>query len=214
VSDLYPAVVETPRLRLVSRRPKHVGVHEAYGLCSAPEMDDVTRYMPWSRHETPNVTKDFLDRGESSWSDAESADYAIIPREGETGAGEIAGFGGLHTEWDRRVGELGLWLRPRYWGRGYSGERAAALAALAFDVLDLEVVSVSHVAANGKSQRAIEKYMAALGGGRDGRERNSIVIDGESADELRYSVSRRDWLATSGDYDAEFRWELDPDDVR
>nr|WP_223174039.1 GNAT family protein [Haloferax sp. AS1] len=200
---------------MVARRPKHIGVHEAYELCSAPEMDDVTRHMPWSRHETPKVTKEFLDRGESSWTDAESADYAIIPRESEDGAGEIAGFGGLHTEWDRRVGELGLWLRPRDWGRGYSGERAAALAALAFDVLDLDVVSVSHVADNEKSKRAIEKYMAALGGDRDGRERNSIVIDGEPADELRYSVAREDWLATTGgDYDAEFRWSLDPDDVR
>nr|WP_240943086.1 GNAT family protein [Haloferax alexandrinus] len=200
---------------MVARRPKHIGVHEAYELCSAPEMDDVTRHMPWSRHETPKVTKEFLDRGESSWTDAESADYAIIPRESEDGAGEIAGFGGLHTEWDRRVGELGLWLRPRDWGRGYSGERAAALAALAFDVLDLDVVSVSHVADNEKSKRAVEKYMAALGGDRDGRERNSIVIDGEPADELRYSVAREDWLATTGgDYDAEFRWSLDPDDVR
>ncbi|MFC7128521.1 GNAT family N-acetyltransferase [Haloferax chudinovii] len=215
MSDLYPTVVETPRLRLVARRPKYVGVHEAYDLCSAPEMDDVTRYMPWSRHETPKVTTEFLDRGESSWVDAETADYAVIPREGEDGAGEIAGFGGLHTEWDRRVGRLGLWLHPRYWGRGYSGERAAALAALAFDALDLEVVSVSHVAENEKSKRAIEKYMAALGGGLDGRDRNSIVVDGEPTDELRYSVSREDWLATTGgDYDAEFRWGVAPDDVR
>ncbi|KTG28341.1 GNAT family N-acetyltransferase [Haloferax profundi] len=208
MSDLYPEVVETERLRLVARLPEYLDFYEVYDRCSAPEIDDVTRFMPWSRHETPKVTKEFLDRGESAWNDAESADYAVYTRESEDGGGQLAGFGGIHTKWDRRVGQLGLWIRPQFWGRGYSGERAAALVALGFDVLDLEVVEVSHVAANEKSQRAIEKYMGALGGRLDGRDRNSIIVDGDPVDELRYSVSRDEWQETTGgEYDAEFYWD-------
>jgi RimJ/RimL family protein N-acetyltransferase len=205
MSDLYPTKIETERLRFVPVHTQHV--LDAYEICSRPEMEDVTRFMPWGRHETPKVTFDFLSMEEDAWNDSETADYVIFPREGEEGAGDVAGFGGLNTEWDRRVGELGLWLRPRFWGRGYSGERAHALAALAFDVLDLEVVTVSHVVENEKSQRAIEKYVNTLGGRRDGVKRNNIIVDGEPRDEYFYTISHGEWLgATGGEYDAEFYW--------
>ncbi|WP_411967061.1 GNAT family N-acetyltransferase [Haloferax sp. YSSS75] len=208
MSDLFPDVVETERLRLVAARPEHIDTFDAYEVCSQPYMDDVTEFMPWARHETPKVTKDFLDRCASKWDDAESAQFGVFPREGEDGAGELAGFGGIHTEWDRRVGTLGFWLRPRFWGRGYSGERAEALAALAFDVLDLELVEVKHAVENENSQRAIEKYMDTLGGRRDGRDRNSLPVGDEIADQYVYSVSHEEWQeATGGDYDAEFHWD-------
>lgn len=206
MNGLYPTKIETERLRLVPVYSQHV--LDAYEVCSQSEIDEVTRYMPWGRHETPKVTFDFLSREKDGWDEHKTADYAIFPREGEDGVGEIAGFGGLNTEWDRRVGGLGLWLRPPFWGRGYSGERAQALAALAFDVFDLEVVTVSHVVDNEKSQRAIEKYVHKLGGRRDGVKRNNIIIDGDPRDEYFYSISRDEWLdATGGEYDAEFYWD-------
>ncbi|ELZ96781.1 N-acetyltransferase GCN5 [Haloferax mucosum ATCC BAA-1512] len=208
MSGLFPEVVETDRLRLVAANPDTVHLLDVYDICSKPEIDEVTTYMPWSRHETPKITKDFLDDCASKWDDAESAQFAVFPKSGEDGAGELAGFGGTHIDWNRRTATLGFWLRPRYWGRGYSGERATALTALAFDVLDLELVTVSHVAENEKSRRAIEKYMDELGGSRDGRDRNSIVVADDPTDELRYSVSREEWVtATGGDYDAEFHWD-------
>ncbi|AFK20115.1 N-acetyltransferase [Haloferax mediterranei ATCC 33500] len=208
MSDLFPEVIETDRLRLAAATPEAVHPLDVYEVCSKPEMDEVTTYMPWSRHETPKVTKDFLDDCASKWNDAESAQFAVFPREGEDSAGELAGFGGLHTDWDRRAGTLGFWLRPRYWGRGYSGERAEALVALAFDVLDLEIVEVKHAVENENSKRAIEKYMAVLGGDRDGRDRNSLPVRDDVVDQFVYSVSREEWLETTGgEYDAEFYWD-------
>ncbi|KAB1198433.1 MULTISPECIES: GNAT family N-acetyltransferase [Haloferax] len=208
MSDLFPDVVETERLRLVAATPDYIDTFDAYELCSQPYMDEVTEFMPWSRHETPKVTSDFLERCASSWSEAESAQFGLFPREGEDGAGELAGFGGIHTEWDRRVATLGVWLQPKFWGRGYSGERASALVALAFDVLDLELVEVKHAVANENSQRAIEKYVGALGGRRDGRKPNSLPTGDEIADQYVYSVSREEWRdATGGEYDAEFTWD-------
>jgi len=53
-------------------------------------------------------------------------------------AGEIAGFGGFSVDWEKRTAVLGTWLRKRFWGRGYSGERAAALVEVAFENLDLD----------------------------------------------------------------------------
>ncbi|MFT4884949.1 MAG: ribosomal-protein-alanine N-acetyltransferase, partial [Natronomonas sp.] len=98
-------------------------------------------------------------------------------------------------------------FRKPFWGRGYSGERARTLVALAFDVLDLEVVGVTHDPDNEKSQRAIEKYVDALGGRKEGLIRNDIVIDGEPRDSVRYSITAEEWQgATGGEYEARFEW--------
>jgi RimJ/RimL family protein N-acetyltransferase len=103
---------------------------------------------------------------------------------------------------------VGVWFRKPFWGRGYSGERARTLAALAFDVLDIEVVCVTHDPDNEKSGQAIEKDVEALGGRREGRVRNGVVIGGEPRDTVRYSITAEEWQeATGGEYDAEFEWD-------
>ncbi|SFG44122.1 Acetyltransferase (GNAT) domain-containing protein [Halopelagius inordinatus] len=81
---------------------------------------------------------------------------------------ERAGMCGLTCEWDRDRGELGIWLRKRFWGRGYSGERTRALMHLAFERLDLGPVAVGVAAENDRSRRAVEKYIDAAGGRFEG----------------------------------------------
>lgn len=197
---MFPEIVLTDRLRLEPRRPEFVDVLEAYEHCreGAPHIDEVTKHMPWDPHPHPKETLDFLERGTDAWEEAESADYVVRPREGEDGAGDIAGFTGLGVDWDRRRATLGIWLRKRFWGRGYSGERAIALAELALERLDLEILAVGHVPENEKSRSAIEGYIEAMGGRHEGTIRNSLAGD-TPRDEVRYSVSQ-----------AEFR-EADPD---
>lgn len=194
MSGLFPERIETPRLVLEPRDHEHVDLAECYRICSADDgIEEVTQYMPWSPHETINETAEFLDRGKSYWNDRKRAAYVVRPREGEPGAGEIAGFTGLSCDWDRRTGNLGVWLRKRFWGRGYSGERAGALMELAFCRLDLEVVAVTHHADNDNSRRAIEKYVEAHGGRCEGLLRNWIPYGEEVADEYRYTISREEY---------------------
>lgn len=198
---MFPEVIETERLRLRPRWPETVDVYELYEICSAdPGIDEVTEYVTWSPHETPKETQEFLERGKSQWEDTEAANYVIRPKEGEEGAGEIAGSTGIGIDWDKRTAVFGLWLRKRFWGRGYSAERAAGLCELAFDRLDLDVVAVSHHPENGKSERAIEKYVNRFGGRREGRLRNHLeYVDGSVHDEVRYTISQDEWReATDG----------------
>ncbi|WP_430503981.1 GNAT family N-acetyltransferase [Haloparvum sp. PAK95] len=201
---MFPETIETERLRLRPRWPETVDVHECYEICSAdPGIDEVTEYVTWSPHETVKETQEFLERGKSKWEDAEAAGYVIRPKPGEDGAGEIAGCTGIGIDWDRRTAVLGLWLRKRFWGRGYSGERAAALCEIAFDRLDLELVAVSHHPDNEQSARAIEKYVDRFGGRREGVLRNHLEYqDGSVHDEVRYTISQREWReATDGGTD-------------
>ena len=65
---------------------------------------------------------------------------------------------------------------------------------LVFTQLDLDLVVVSHLPDNERSERAIEKYIERHGGHREGLLRNNLVRqDGTVADEVRYSVSQAEY---------------------
>lgn len=144
---MFPERIKTDRLVLERLCHENLDLFEFYEICSdadgEEDMDDVTRYMPWEPHKTVNESKEFIDQAEKRWNDGEGTAYVIRPRESEDGTGEYAGNAALHTDWDRRTGRLGTWLRKKFWGRGYSGERAAALMKIAFEHLDLEVIAVT-----------------------------------------------------------------------
>ena len=107
------------------------------------------------------------------------------------GAGEIAGSACLVVDWETRTATPGIWLRKRFWGRGYSAERARALVALAFGRLDLDLVAVPVEDGNETSRRAVAQYVEALGGQYDGVVRNSTVRpDGRIVDHHRYTITR------------------------
>jgi ribosomal-protein-alanine N-acetyltransferase len=205
-------VVETERLRLERLHRDRVDPYDYYDVVGdADALDGVVEHMPWDVHAHPKESVEYLARSEDQWDDGEKATWLVRPREGdagteaaaaedsteadaaEDGAGAIAGQTGLHPEWDRQLATLGVWLRPEFWGRGYSGERAAALMHVAFEVLDLEMVSVSHVVGNDKSRRAIEKYVDRFGGRREGTLRNYVAFDDGARDAVRYTVSREEY---------------------
>ena len=194
---MFPERIETDRLILERLCHETLDVFEFYDICSdadGPEaMDEVTRYMPWEPHQTLLESKEYIDGVEERWEEGEAAGYVVRPRDGEPDAGEYAGNAALHIDWDRRTGSLGTWLRKRFWGRGYSGERAGALMELAFERLDLELVSVSHHADNDQSRRAIEKYVEAHGGRCEGLLRNWLPHGDEVSDEYRYTISQAEY---------------------
>ncbi|ADJ14728.1 GNAT family N-acetyltransferase [Halalkalicoccus jeotgali] len=192
---MFPETIATDRLRLERLTRELVDPLEAYEhFANGDDIEEETQHISWNPHTTPKETWDVLGEFEERWEQREDAIYALFPREGEAGTGEFAGTTGLHFEWDKHAADLGIWLRKPFWGRGYSGERAAALFALAFSRLDLELVSVAHFSGNEQSKRAIEKYVERFGGRYEGRLRNHLVdADGEVHDAHRYSVSQEEW---------------------
>ncbi|WP_290819545.1 GNAT family N-acetyltransferase [Halovivax sp.] len=205
MTQLFPETIETDRLRMEAVRPETVDLFEFYEHAGDdPDIEEITEHLTWDPHATPKETLDFVEEMGEKYASGEGASYVIRPREGEEGAGEFAGDAGFGVDWDRRSMGLGTWLRKPFWGRGYSGERAAAMMALAFDRLDLELVAVTAHVDNAKSNRAIEKYVEAHGGRKEGLLRNWAVHDGEPADFYRYSVSREEWAANPADVGVRF----------
>ncbi|KAB1198434.1 MULTISPECIES: GNAT family N-acetyltransferase [Haloferax] len=211
---MFPDEIVTPRLRLRALSREGVDPLEAYDYFAASRSDTIeeeTKFVTWNPHQTPKEAFDFFRDAEEAHEKGENAIYAIFPREGEPGAGEFVGTAGFKPEWDLRRAVFGMWLRKKYWGRGYSGERAAAFFATIFDVLDLEVALAYAMPENEPSCRAISKYTERFGGQEDGLFRNDAVdADGTPRDVRGWSVTREQWLeATGGEYDAEFSWEGD-----
>lgn len=189
----YPLVVETDRLRF---EPLHGVDPLAYYRFRRDQPPEVYAHVPFDAPETPREAADSLADAREDWVERTRAMYAIRPAAGEDGAGELASETMLATQWDHRVAWLGLILGKRFWGRGYSGERADAMLEVAFDRLDLEYVSVVHAVGNGNSRRAVERYVDRHGGRREATLRNwSPPEAGSVPDEAYYAVPREAWAA-------------------
>jgi ribosomal-protein-alanine N-acetyltransferase len=188
----FPEVVETDRLVLHRLSPGNVDLRAFYEVCAGDDgIDEVTEHLAWGPHPHPQSTREFVTAMDDDWQAGEAATYLVHPKAADT----FAGGCGLTLDWEKQSGELGMWLRRRFWGRGYSGERAAALLSLAFDHLDLELVTVTHEAGNENSRRAIEKYVDHFGGREEALLRNAVATEDGPRDMRRYSIAREEYRA-------------------
>jgi ribosomal-protein-alanine N-acetyltransferase len=212
VTDLFPRVVRTERLRFERFRPSLLDALDRDALyryyATEDGIEDATAMMTWSPHAHPRETVETM----GMLADAEGeAVYAVFPREdldadqdpegvdpSALDAADFAGTAGIHPDWERRLSGFGMWLRKPYWGRGYSGERADAFVELAFDRLDVEAVAVETYPSNEQSRRAIEKYVDRWGGSFQGAFRHLKATDGPQ-DVRRYVVDRADYDAATAD---------------
>lgn len=193
---MFPETIETERLLLERLTMEHLFECYEHASVNAPHIEEITRHLTWSPHRSLKESRAFIESQQDNWEAGEGATYVVFPRETEENAGEFGGTTGLGIDWSRRMGTLGLWLRKPLWGRGYSGERATALMELAFDRLDLDLVSVSHHPDNDASERAIRKYVEAHGGRREGELRNYLANqDGTVVDVVRYSITQSEYRA-------------------
>lgn len=197
---MFPETLTTDRLVLERACHDRVDLQAFFRIRSRDDgIEDVASYLPWKPDETPTETADRLDRMEREWNDGEIARYFVRPNEAEPDAGALAGVTKLDVDWQRSKGRFGIWLRKRFWGRGYSGERAGAMLELAFDRLGLDLVEILHREGNDRSRHVVERYVDAYGGQYDGRLRNWTLSS--SGDELldghRYVITADEYAAAS-----------------
>jgi RimJ/RimL family protein N-acetyltransferase len=109
--------------------------------------------------------------------------HVAIVIDGEPG-GSVGMYrrGGL----ERFTGELGYWLGPRFWGRGFATEAARALVEHVFATTEVVRIEGRVFAWNPASCRVLEK----AGFRREGLKRRSAFKDGELVDEFLYARLR------------------------
>jgi len=124
----------------------------------------------------------------------DGAAYLIRPRDGEDGAGELAGCAGLDVDWTAPPPRHARHVATKaILGTRVPGERAAALFRTRLRAAGPRSRRRHLPRDNEKSRRAIEKYVEAHGGTYEGLIRNELVRDGDGpADVHRYSVTREE----------------------
>lgn len=86
-------------------------------------------------------------------------------------------------------GEIGYFLLPQYWGKGFATEIAETLTDLCFRELKMHKVVASCNANNSPS----EKIMKKIGMVKEGELRKERYKDSRWDNELRYSILVEEW---------------------
>lgn len=116
--------------------------HDDLLRVSGEAVDHLRPWMAWASHHGPDHIRGFLSSAESDWESGEAHHYAI------TVAGAPVGSCCFYRTADPRGRALGYWLHPAATGRGIVTRAAAALAAEAFALRDVEYVEIVHDQAN------------------------------------------------------------------
>lgn len=86
-------------------------------------------------------------------------------------------------------GEIGYFLLPESWGKGYATEIAKQLLEIGFEQIGLHRLCASCHIDNKKSEHIMKK----IGMTKEGQLRKVRFKNGDWHDELRYSVLKEEW---------------------
>jgi ribosomal-protein-alanine N-acetyltransferase len=112
-----PERVETPRL--VLRRPRVADADAVYERYASDE--DVSRYLAWHRHTSPDVTRRFLQWSDTEWERWPAGPYLIEKKD----SGELIGGTGYAFETRYRA-STGYVLAKDAWRKWISRSRSAS----------------------------------------------------------------------------------------
>ncbi len=156
-------------------------------LAGKKEVADTTLTIP---HPYPaGGGETWIATHHEEWESGAGVTYAIVEK--ETNA--LVGCIGLSINAKHRHGELGYWVGPEYWNRGYCTEAARALLAMGFNNLQLYRIESRHFARNPSSGRVMEK----LGMKREGFQRGAMLKQDTFEDLVLYGILEPDWRSSA-----------------
>ncbi len=85
--------------------------------------------------------------------------------------------------------EMGLWIIPDFWKKGYGTEASELIIDYGFEELNLHKILARTLKTNSASQKIWEN----LGFEKEGVSRDTAYVDGEYVDMLRYSILEDEW---------------------
>lgn len=102
-------------------------------------------------------------------------------------------IGSLNLRWPHGgVGELGYYVLPEHWNKGYATEAVRRVVDLAFRELGAHRVQATAWTRNPGSARVLRKAGLRM----EGRLRGFLKRAGEVRDEFIFGITRRDWSAS------------------
>lgn len=177
----HPLQFESDRLLMRLIEPE-----DAPAIFEFAKVPEIARDMGWQPHPSVQHTRECI----LFWRETGWLSFSIVLKE----TGKVIGTIGIETDALRRalpsVRSLGYALSPRYWGRGLMTEAVTAATYYAFEVLQLQLLTVDHYPFNAASRRVIEK----CGFHYDGTLRHAAALpDGTVTDLCCYSMTAEEY---------------------
>jgi RimJ/RimL family protein N-acetyltransferase len=142
-------VIETERLQLRGFVEGDASVVQK--LAGDRRVAETTAMIPHPYED--GLAEAWIATHEASWELGRGCTLAVVLRESD----ELIGAIGLSLAPWQHSSELGYWIGPEFWRRGYCTEAARALIAYGFTALHLERIHAHHFARNVASGRVLEK---------------------------------------------------------
>lgn len=181
-ADTRPSL-ETDRLRL---RPfTQEDAETVQRLVNDLEIVATTRALHFPYPDGAAVR--WISQQPLAWVEGRAAIFAISLKS----SGLVIGATGLEIDSADERAELGYWLDPAFWNRGYTTEAAIALVDFAFRHLGLNRVSAEHMVHNPASGRVLEK----IGFRPEGLLRQHAKKWGRFHDVAVFGLVRENWRA-------------------
>ena len=172
--------VETPRLLLRPFAPDDWRAVHAYASDPA-----VMKYIPGGAMSEDQV------RAFAGQNEGDEAKAAVVLKPEDRLIGHLP----FHPWYAPRIYEIGWVFDPRYHGRGYATEAAAALLRHGFETLGLHRIVATCQPENAASWRVMEK----IGMRREAHFRRCFQVDESTwLDEYLYAILEEDWFAGVG----------------
>ena len=146
--------------------------------------DDVTKYVLWDSHTSPEQTKQFLQFMIDKY-EQENYAWAVTLKDSDEFIGTIDYVMLDHNE---HIGEIGYALSHLYWGKGYMSEAAKAILHYGFTELHLERIQARCFAENIGSERVMQKAGMVY----EGTMRKAKLAKGTYYDLKLYSMIREE----------------------
>jgi len=172
--------LETERLILRKLTPADAGDIFEYA-CD----DEVTRYVVWDTHKTPEDSREFIRFTLGRYERDGAGDWGIIWREN----GKLIGTAGFAwCDMKNRRAEIGYVLAKPFWGRGIMPEAAGRIVQFGFEDMGLHRIECCHLLPNEKSGRVMQK----VGMSFEGVARERVFAKGRFWDIKQYAILRAD----------------------
>ncbi len=120
---------------------------------------DVTKFLTWEPHSSPEYTKRYLGTVERAYKNRTFFDFAVVLKANSKMIGSC-GFSSF--DYDHNSCEIGYVLNPRYRGYGLMPEAVSAVIEFAFDCLGAAEVTARFMEGNDASLRVMEKCGMSL----------------------------------------------------
>ena len=161
---IHPPRIITPRmiLRGMNRRD----CADMYEYARDPE---VTRYLLWAPHDSPDYTKRYLKQVEAAYRRGEFYDLGaeLISENKFIGTCGIASI-----DLPNNTAEIGYVINPKYHNMGLATEAARAVIRYCFEELGFNRVEARYMVGNEPSRRVMEKCGMQF----EGIKRSSLFV--------------------------------------